>query len=170
MTFSLRPWTLADLESLVQHANNPQIAKFMTDGFPNPYTRENGEAFIAFATKDEPIHIFAIAVNGEAVGGIGIHPQLDIQRKNAELGYWLGEPFWGKGIMSEAIQQIVAFAFNTYDIDRIFARPFGSNLASQRILEKNHFQLEARFEKTFFKNNQFEDELIYALRRNHWRP
>jgi RimJ/RimL family protein N-acetyltransferase len=86
------------------------------------------------------------------------------------LGYWLGEPFWGKGIMSEAIQQIVAFAFNTYDIDRIFARPFGSNLASQRILEKNHFQLEARFKKTFFKNNQFEDELIYALRRNHWQP
>jgi RimJ/RimL family protein N-acetyltransferase len=170
MTFSLRPWTLADLESLVQHANNPQIAKFMTDGFPHPYTRENGEAFIAFATKDEPIHIFAIDVNGEAVGGIGIHPQHDIQRKNAELGYWLGEPFWGKGIMSEAIQQIVAFAFNTYDIDRIFARPFGSNLASQRILEKNHFQLEARFEKTFFKNNQFEDELIYALRRNHWQP
>lgn len=170
MTFSLRPWTLADLESLVQHANNPQIAKFMTDGFPHPYTRKNGEAFIAFATKDEPIHIFAIDVNGEAVGGIGIHPQHDIQRKNAELGYWLGEPFWGKGIMSEAIQQIVAFAFNTYDIDRIFARPFGSNLASQRILEKNHFQLEARFVKTFFKNNQFEDELVYALRRNHWQP
>lgn len=83
MTFSLRPWTLADLESLVQYANNPQIAKFMTDGFPHPYTRENGEAFIAFATKDEPIHIFAIDVNGEAVGGIGIHPQHDIQRKNA---------------------------------------------------------------------------------------
>ncbi len=74
MNFTLRPWTLADLESLVQHANNPQIAKFMTDGFPHPYTHENGEAFIAFATKDNPIHIFAIDVNGEAVGCIGIHP------------------------------------------------------------------------------------------------
>lgn len=169
MIFTLRPWTLADIDSLVRYANNANIAQFMTDGFPHPYTQENAENFIAFAIKDDPIHIFAIDVNGEAIGGIGLHPQNDIQRKNAELGYWLGEPFWGKGIMSQAIKQIVNFGFQSYDIDRIFARPFGSNTASQRILERNHFQLEARFQKTFFKNNQFEDELIYAIRRTNWQ-
>jgi [ribosomal protein S5]-alanine N-acetyltransferase len=95
MLFSLRKWSTKDLESLVRYANNPNIAKNMTDGFPHPYTAENGKAFIEMAIQ-EPIHIFAIDVNGEAVGGIGIHPQSDIHRKNAELGYWLAEPFGGK--------------------------------------------------------------------------
>jgi RimJ/RimL family protein N-acetyltransferase len=164
-TFTLRPWHLNDLESLVEHANNPDIAKFMTDGFPNPYSNENGEAFIAFATKDDPIHIFAIEVDGNAVGGIGIHPQQDIMRKNAELGYWLGEKYWGKGIITAAITQVLAFAFRTYDITRVFARPFGTNYASQRVLEKAGFILEARLEKTVFKNGEYLDELIYAFRR-----
>ena len=88
--------------------------------------------------------LFAIDVNGEAVGGIGLHPQTDIHRKNAELGYWLAEPFWGKGIVSKAILEIIEFGFKTYDIDRIFARPFGTNAASQKVLEKNvkQFQLQ----------------------------
>ena len=165
MHFHLRPWALSDLDSLVRHANNPDIAKFMTDGFPHPYTEENGEAFIAFATKDDPIHIFAIDVNGEAVGGIGIHPQADVQRKNAELGYWLAEPFWGKGIITNVIKQLVEFGFKTYDINRIFARPYGTNIGSQKVLEKTGFVLEGRFEKTIFKNGEFLDELVYAVRR-----
>lgn len=125
-------------------------------------------AFITMATKDNPIHIFAIGVDGEAVGGIGIHPQGDIHRKNAELGYWLGEPFWGRGIMSRAIQQAVDFAFETYNIDRVFARPFGSNTASQRVLEKNNFVLEGRFHQVLIKNDEREDELVYAIRREKW--
>jgi [ribosomal protein S5]-alanine N-acetyltransferase len=165
MNFKLRPWTIDDLPSLVKHANNAKIAKNMTDGFPHPYSEENGKNFIAFATKDDPIHIFAIDINGEAVGGIGIHPQSDIHRKNAELGYWLAEPFWGKGIIPQAIAQIIDFAFQTYDITRIYARPYGSNQASQRVLEKTGFKLEARLEKTIFKNGEFLDELIYAVRR-----
>ena len=165
MHFHLRPWALSDLDSLVRHANNPDIAKFMMDGFPHPYTEENGEAFIAFATKDDPIHIFAIDVNGEAVGGIGIHPQADVQRKNAELGYWLAEPFWGKGIITNAIKQMIEFGFKTYDINRIFARPYGTNIGSQKVLEKAGFVLEGRFEKTIFKNGEFLDELVYAVRR-----
>ena len=162
----LRPWVIEDLDSLVHHANNFKIAKFMTDGFPHPYTIENGKAFIDFAIKDNPIHIFAIDVNGKAIGGIGIHPQTDIHKKNAELGYWLAEPFWGQGIISRAIKEIVAFAFKTYDIDRVFARPFGTNKASQRVLEKSGFILEARFEKSLFKNGEYLDELVYAIRRN----
>jgi [ribosomal protein S5]-alanine N-acetyltransferase len=165
MEFKLRPWTLNDLNSLVKYANNKDIAKFMTDTFPHPYTEEAGRGFIAFATKDDPVHIFAIDINGEAVGGIGIHPQADIQRKNAELGYWLAEPFWGHKIMTRAVEQILDFAFKTYDINRVFARPFGTNIASQKVLEKAGFTLEGRFEKTLYKNGEFLDELVYAVRR-----
>ena len=165
MNFKLRPWHNSDIESLVKYANNWEIAKNMTDAFPHPYTATNAKAFIEFATKDNPIHIFAIDINGEAVGGIGIHLQNDIHRKNAELGYWLAEPFWGKGIISDAIKQTVDFAFDTYDIERVFARPFGTNLASQKVLEKNGFSLEGRFEKVLFKNDAYVDELIYAVRR-----
>lgn len=169
MKFQIRPWTLSDLDNLVRHANNWNIAKNMTDKFPFPYSESNGRSFIEYATKDDPIHIFAIVVEGEAAGGIGIHPQEDIHRKNAELGYWLAEPFWGQGIVSNAIKQAIDFAFTTYDIDRVFARPFGTNLASQRVLEKNHFILEAKFDKALIKNGELLDELIYAIRREKWR-
>lgn len=165
----LRPWEISDLNSLVKHANNWKIAKNLTDRFPFPYTESNGKSFIELATKDDPIHFFAIDVDGQAVGGIGIHPQDDIHRKNAELGYWLAEPFWGQGIISYAIKQAVDFAFATYDIDRIFARPFGTNVASQKVLEKNNFILEGRFEKVLIKNNEYLDELIYAVRRVNLR-
>jgi len=166
--FKLRPWSMDDLPSLVKYANNPKIAKNMSDGFPHPYGNENGKAFIEMATADDPIHIFCIDVEGQAVGGIGIHPQNGVKRKNAELGYWLAEPFWGRGIISEAIVRAVNFAFDTYGIERVFAVPFGHNLASQRVLEKTGFALEARFNKTLFKNGKFEDELVYAVRRENW--
>lgn len=165
MHFTLRPWQIDDLDSLVKYANNPKIARYMTDTFSHPYLPENGKNFIEFATKDMPIHIFAIEINGEAVGGIGLHPQGDIQRKNAELAYWLAEPFWGQGIITQAAGQMLDFGFRTYDINRIFARTFGTNLGSQKVLEKAGFVLEGRFEKTFFKNGEYEDELIYAVRR-----
>ena len=165
MDFKLRPWSIDDLDSLVKYANNQNVAQFMSDVFPHPYTKENGKAFIEFAGKDDPVHIFAIEVNGEAVGGIGIHPQQDIQRKNAELGYWLAEPYWGNGIITKAIEEIIEITFNNYDINRIFARPFGTNIGSQKVLEKAGFVLEGRFEKTFFKNGMPEDELVYAIRR-----
>lgn len=165
MDFTLRPWAITDLENLVKFADNLNIARNMTDQFPHPYTAENGKAFIEFATKDTPVHIFAIDVKGSAVGGIGIHPQADIQRRNAELGYWLAEPYWGKGIISRAIPEIIDFAFKTYDITRIYARPFGTNLASQRVLEKTGFRLEARFERSLFKNGEYLDELVYAIRK-----
>jgi len=158
-----------DLDQLVQYANNWNVAKNMTDQFPNPYTLDHGKSFIEFANSESPVHIFAIDVNGIAIGGIGIHPQKDIYQKNVELGYWLAEPFWGQGIVSASLKMIVQFAFEHYDIERIFARPFGTNLASQRILEKNGFTLEARLEKVLFKKGEYLDELIYALRRKDWQ-
>lgn len=165
MNFTLRPWQTSDLDTLVNYANNYQIAKNLTNHFPHPYTRESGEGFIAMATEKEPYHIFAIDVKGEAVGAIGVHPQSDIFCKNAEMGYWLAEPFWGQGIVTEAIRRMLSYSFKTWNIDRVFARPFGSNLGSQRVLEKAGFQLEARFENTIWKNQQYEDELVYAYRK-----
>lgn len=163
--FLLRPWRINDVESLVENANNANIAKFMTDMFPHPYLKSNAESFISFATKDDPVHIFAIEVDGKAVGGIGIHQQTDVMRKNAELGYWLGQNYWGKGIITRAVQQMVDFGFKTFDITRIYARPYHTNIASQRVLEKAGFILEAKFEKTIFKDGEFLDELVYAIRK-----
>ncbi|TDL99586.1 MAG: N-acetyltransferase [Flavobacteriaceae bacterium] len=169
MELKLRPWNISDLESLVKYANNWNIAKNLTDKFPYPYTESSGRSFIEFATKNQIDHIFAIEVNGEAVGGVGVHPQDDIHCKNAELGYWLAEPFWNKGISSLAVKEAVDFAFNNIEIDRVYAKIFGTNLSSQRVLEKNGFVLEGRFEKVIFKNNEYFDELIYAQRRENWK-
>jgi RimJ/RimL family protein N-acetyltransferase len=166
MHFLLRPWTIADLESLVRYANNFNIARNLMDVFPHPYTIENGKAFIERATKNTPPHILAIEVNKEAAGAIGLHPQHDVYRKNAELGYWLAEPYWGKGIISHAIKQMVNYGFQNWDFKRIYARPYGYNIGSQRALEKAGFVLEAKLEKTIFKIGEYDDEMIYAIRRS----
>ena len=165
MEFKLRSWNLNDLKSLVKYANNYNIAKNLTNQFPHPYSKENGQAFIAMATKNDPLTIFAIEINGQAAGGIGLHPQQDIHCKNAELGYWLAEPYWGKGIITQAIQQIVAYGFKTFEIDRIFARPFENNIGSQKALIKSGFFLEGKFDKVLYKNGEYLDELIYAVRK-----
>ncbi len=165
MNHILRPWNGKDLNNLVKHANNINIAKFLTDEFPYPYTTEKGKQFIAYACNANPTHIFAIEVNGEAAGGIGIHQQHGIMRKNAELGYWLSETYWGNGIISKAILQMVEYGFKTFDITRIYARPFGNNIASKRVLEKAGFKLEACIKDGIIKNNEIQDELIYAVRK-----
>ena len=166
MHFHLRPFTIQDLDSLVKFANNFNIAKNLMDIFPHPYSIDDGKLFIGIATKNSPPNILAIEVNGEAAGAIGLHPQNDVYRKNAELGYWLAEQYWGKGIVTQAIIQMVDYGFKNWDITRIYARPFGYNIASQRALEKAGFVLEAKLEKTIFKNDEFHDEMIYATRRN----
>jgi RimJ/RimL family protein N-acetyltransferase len=109
--------------------------------------------------------LFAIDVNGLAVGGIGIHPQQDIYRKNAELGYWLAEEYWGRGILSSLLPDIVHYAFENFDIDRVFAKPFNTNLASQKVLVKAGFILEAKIERSIIKNGERLDELIYSIRK-----
>jgi len=165
MNFTLRKWTKADLGSLMKHANNIHIANNLTDAFPYPYTILFGEAYLARAISEYPTGIFAIDVNGEAVGSIGIYQQTDIHAKNAEMGYWLSEEYWGQGIMTGAIKEMVQYGFDTFDITRIFARPFGTNRASQRVLEKAGFTLEAKLTNALYKNGEFVDELIYAIRK-----
>lgn len=162
---NLRPWTLSDAENLAKYANNPNVARFLTNAFPHPYTIENAQSFIEMVSAQNPTSVFAIEIDGEAVGSIGLHAQSDIMCKNMELGYFLGEPFWGKGIVTEAVKQMVDYGFQNFDITRIYARPYGNNLASQKVLEKAGFTLEARIEKNIYKNGEFLDELIYAIRK-----
>jgi len=161
----LRKWNWNDLDSLVKHANNFNIARFLTDQFPYPYTYEDARSFISSVLNDEPDKCFAIDLEGEAIGSIGIFPQSDIHSKNAEIGYWLSEQYWGRGIMFYAVKEITKYGFATFDITRIFARPFSINPASQRVLEKAGFKLEARFGKALFKHGQYFDELIYSIRK-----
>ena len=165
MEFVLRPWLMEDAENLVWFANNKNISRYMMNRFPFPYTLQNAYEFIEHANNSFPTSLLAISVEGIAVGGIGLHRQNDISIMNAELGYWLGEPYWGKGIMTEAVRRMVEYGFFHFDFNRIFARPFGSNLASQKVLEKAGFVFEARFYGTFFKDGVYEDELVYAVRR-----
>ena len=165
MNIVFRPWKMGDIESLIKHANNPNISKNMMNRFPNPYTSDDGKMFLEKVTSDNPYQVFAIVVDHEPVGAVGIFPQADIFSKNAELGYWLSESLWGKGIVTNAIRWITEYGFKTWDIDRIFARPFGTNLASQRVLEKSGFTLEGKFNKTIYKNGEYHDELVYAIRK-----
>jgi RimJ/RimL family protein N-acetyltransferase len=167
MKVKLRHWSKADINSLVLHANHPAIAANMTDGFPHPYTTAAAEKFIEMAESHTPVRLFAIEVDSEAVGGIGIHPQTDIMRMNAELGYWLSVSFWGKGIATLAVKEMVKYSFDNFEFDRIFACPFTKNIASQKVLEKAGFVLEAPIRNAIIKNNIRMDELIYAIRKEN---
>ena len=165
MNYTLRPFRDSDLTHLVKYANNYNIAKYLTNQFPHPYTDEDGQKFISSVSNNDPINVFAIEINGEAAGAIGIFPQSDIHEKNAEMGYWLAEPFWGNGIITRAIGEIVEYGFKTFDISRIYARPFSVNPASQRVLEKVGFTCEARLKDAVYKNGHYMDELIYVKRK-----
>ena len=163
--FHLRPFSADDLPALVKHANDPTVAANLTDAFPHPYTEEAGRNFLTEAAKPVPLRR-CIDIGGEACGAIGLHPKQDLWRRNMELGYWLANAHRGKGIMPEAIRQMVRLGFETFtDVDRIYATPFGSNIASQRALEKAGFIFEAKLIGTLVKNGVVQDEWIYAVRR-----
>ena len=158
----LRPWRLEDAASLARHANNPRIPACMRDLFPSPYTPEDASRFIAMATSPSPGILLAIEVQGEAAGGIGIHPLADVYRGTAEIGYWLGEPFWGKGIVTDAVRALVPVAFDRMDIVRIQAGIFSDNPASMRVLEKCGFVREAVHRKAITKRGVVMDEVLYV--------
>ena len=162
---ALRHWEMDDLSDLVTYANNPRIAQNLTDLFPHPYSREDGIAFIQMTKNLRDGVIFCVTVDDKVAGSIGIFIQKDIMRRNAELGYWIAEPFWGKGVCTIAVKLIVRYGFEHFDIDRIFARPYGRNIASQKVLMNADFGFEARFHKNIIKNGKLEDELFFGIRR-----
>ena len=158
----LRPWHITDAPSLVLNANNKKVIENLRDVFPHPYSQNDARFFITHLANSTSSLIIAIVVDGDAVGSIGIHPQADIYRKSAELGYWLGEKYWGKGIASEAANAMVQYAFNHFDINRIYACVFERNKASMRVLEKCGFVCEAIHHKAVIKDNLIMDEYIFA--------
>ena len=165
MLIAIRNWKYEDLNSLVLHANNIKIWNNLRNYFPHPYTEEDGKAWLEKVVDALPAVNMAIDVNGQAVGGIGLILNGDVYIKSAEIGYWLGEKFWNKGIITKALNQVVEIAFNEFNIERVFARPFGTNKASQKVLEKCGFEQEAILKKTIFKNGDYIDELIYSKRK-----
>ena len=159
----VRSWQASDVSSLVTHANNRNISINLRDRFPYPYTRRDGRAFIRLARQMRPECLFAIDVDGAAVGGIGFVPQHDVDRVSTEVGYWLGESFWGRGITTEALIAITRYAIATHGFTRAFALPFAHNAASCRVLEKAGYVLEARLRKSAIKDGQILDQMQYAF-------
>ena len=161
----IRPWQTGDELSLVQHANNRKIWINVRDRFPYPYTLKDAEIWVRVAGADRNMINLAIEFEGLAVGGIGLVFKQDVYRRSAEIGYWLGEDFWNRGIATRAVKALTSYIFKQeqFDINRIYAGIFEYNTASARVLEKAGYQLEARLRKSVTKDDNTVDELIYTM-------
>lgn len=162
MKIEIRAWKTADSNSLVKAANHADISKTLRDGFPFPYTEKDADAGISLCKDKAPITTFAIVAENIVAGSIGFVLKDNIYRKNAEIGYWLGKPFWNKEIATEAVRQIVYHIFSRHDIARVYAEVFSNNPASMKVLEKNGFQLEAVHKKSIIKNNEMLDDYCWV--------
>jgi [ribosomal protein S5]-alanine N-acetyltransferase len=164
---SIRSYRDTDAESLASYANNRKVWLNLRDGFPHPYTLENARSFIEMVSRQNPTTVFAIASPQEAIGGIGISLNQDVHRLTAELGYWLGEPFWGKGIMTEAVTAFTSYCFEKFNLLRIYAEPYAYNASSCRLLEKAGFNLEGRLRCSVIKDGKIFDQLMFAKIKNN---
>ena len=167
MKCSIRKWELSDAKDLAAALSNKKVQDNLRDGLPYPYTEQDGKEFIsAMLSADEnETFAFAIMVDDKVVGSIGIFRQGNIHSQTAELGYYIAEEYWGKGIMTEAVKQICAYVFAKSDIIRIYAEPFAYNIASCRVLEKVGFQYEGTLRSNAVKNGKVIDMKMYSLLR-----
>ena len=164
---TIRNWTAVDAASLARHANDRRIWRNLRDRFPHPYGLAEAEAFLAIATSMSPVTYFAIEIDGAAVGGIGYELHKDVERVSAEIGYWLGADFWGRGTMTAAVGAVTAYTFGRHaELQRIYAVPFAWSTASIRVLEKAGYRLEGRMRRSAIKDGQVVDQLLYAILRN----
>jgi RimJ/RimL family protein N-acetyltransferase len=161
----LRPWRAGDEPSLVRHANNRKVWRNLMDRFPHPYTRADAHEWIGLSSGETPVTKFAIVVDGEAAGGIGLELRTDVHRRSAEIGYWLCEAVWGRGIATEALRAVTEYAFAHFDLCRLEAGVFEWNPASMRVLEKAGYTLEGRARLAVTKDGQTIDRLLYTLVR-----
>ncbi len=166
---TLRPWKPADAPSLARHANNAGVARQLRDRFPHPYTLADARQFIQSVAGAGPTVLFAMVVENQAVGGIGFYPGADVERFSAEIGYWLGEPYWGRGIAAEAIQLVSRYGFDVCNMLRLFALPFADNARSIRVLEKAGYAREATLRASSVKYGQVRDQALYALINDAWK-
>lgn len=167
---TVRPWRMSDAEPLVRHADNLNVARQLRDRFPHPYTRRHAAAFLKHASSPggEPTNL-AIDIGGEAVGGIGFVPGSDVERFSCEIGYWLSEDYWGRGIASEALSLLTAHLFEHLNMLRVFALPFADNAASIRVLEKAGYVREATLRASSVKFGQPKDQALFAIVNREWR-
>jgi [ribosomal protein S5]-alanine N-acetyltransferase len=160
--YTIRDWRPGDAPSIVKYADNKKIWLNLRDGFPHPYRLSDANDFLSKIAQQEPRTIFAIADDKEAIGSIGLLLGEDVHRFTAEIGYWLAEPFWNKGIMSKAVQHFTEFAFEKFALKRIFAEPYVENTASVRVLEKSGFTLEGTLQASVFKDGRVLNQFLYA--------
>lgn len=165
MICRIRKWELSDAKELAAALSNKKVQDNLRDGLPYPYTEQDGTDYIStvLSTDGNETFTFAITVDEKVVGSIGIFRQGNIHRQTAELGYYIAEEYWGKGIMTGAVRQICAYVFEKSDIIRIYAEPFAYNAASCRVLEKAGFQYEGTLRSNAVKNGEVIDMKMYSL-------
>lgn len=164
----MRPWRASDLDSLAHHADNRAIWLNLRDRFPHPYSRTDAEEFLDRAASLSPQIFFAIDLDGEAVGGVGIVPADDIERISGELGYWVGEEHWGKGLATRAAREMTTYCFETLKLHRVWACPFTRNTGSIRVLEKLGFRHEGTLVQSAIKDGKLESVEILAITAPEW--
>jgi len=163
--YQIREYRSGDAPALVRHANNRNIWRNLRDRFPYPYSHRDAFRWLHHVGTQIPPHDFAIASAEELIGAIGLQPQDDVHRRSAEIGYWLAEPYWGRGIATSAVRALTAYTFANTRLVRLYAMVFAWNPASARVLEKAGYQLEGRLQKSVLKDNQLIDQLVYATLR-----
>ena len=166
---SVRPWRRTDVDALVYHANNLNVARNLRDRFPHPYTRADARFFLKHATAAEDLTNLCIEVDGVAAGAVGYVPGHDVERFSAEIGYWLGEELWGRGIATEALSLVTTHAFTELNYLRLFAVPFADNPASVRVLEKAGYEREALLRASAVKFGQPKNQWLYGRINPSWR-
>ncbi|MFA6403620.1 MAG: GNAT family N-acetyltransferase [Salinivirgaceae bacterium] len=159
----IRTWQFGDESFLASQANNKMIWNYVLDIFPHPYTYDDACTWIEINRKKDKAENFALVYDGDPIGNIGIMPGADVHRKSVAMGYWLGQEYWGKGIATLAVQWMVAYTFNEFDFNRIWAAVFSNNPASMRVLQKAGFKQEAILEKSVIKNGEYLNEHIFAI-------
>jgi RimJ/RimL family protein N-acetyltransferase len=158
----LRPWKREDAQPLTLIANNKKIWLNVRDHFPHPYTNKNALDWIAYTMNQKPVLNMAITVDGNIAGSIGVLLKEDVYRKSMEIGYFLGENYWGKGIATVAVSLLLQYISKQFDVVRVYAEVFEHNIASMRVLEKNGFQLEGIREKSVIKNNVLMNDHVWV--------
>jgi ribosomal-protein-alanine N-acetyltransferase len=163
---AIRLWEESDVDALAKYANNRNVWLNLRDGFPYPYTRKDAQSFLQSVSRQNPVTFYAIATPEEAIGGIGITLNKDVHRLTAEMGYWLGEPYWGRGIMTETVTKFTDYVFEYFGLVRVYAEPYAHNARSCRVLEKSGFVLEGRMRSSAIKDGQITDQFLYARVKN----
>lgn len=167
---AIRLFAKDDREDIVRLGDNARVARFLANRFPHPYRPADADAWLALVADETPPHNFAVEWRGKFIGGIGLAPLADVHFQTADLGYWLGEPYWGKGLAARALALLIAYAFSRLPYIRLQALVFEENTASMRVLEKNHFIKEGVLRRHVTKNGAVLNAALYALLREEAAP